>query len=239
MRVRSQTVRPVAPILDALERFHGVQSNRSPGDPFQFLIWWQCGYPPSEERCARGWTALNEMTSVSAPELLAARPAELARALACGGLIPRLRAARVREIARMTQEQFGGDLRRALEPLPAAEARKLLKRFPGIGLPGADRILLFAAIAPVAAVPSACPHVLPRIVVGREAASYTASYRQAQQLIESQVAATVAARSRSYLLLGRHGRELCKARNPKCGQCPIAARCAYLSRPRARVRQRD
>jgi len=38
-----------------------------------------------------------------------------------------------------------------------------LKTFPGIGNPGADRILLFARIEPLAAVPSACPHVLVRV----------------------------------------------------------------------------
>ena len=62
-------MQPLAPILDALESFYGVQSPGSPVDPYLFLIWWHCGYPPSEERCNRGWEALTAATGVSAAEL--------------------------------------------------------------------------------------------------------------------------------------------------------------------------
>jgi endonuclease III len=97
---------------------------------------------------------------------------------------------------------------------PLSQARKVLKKFPGIAEPGADRILLFARIAPVAAVPSNCPQVLSRILHGREQDTYRANYRESQEAIAAQVPETSDARRRAYLLLKRHGQELCKRTKP-------------------------
>lgn len=156
-------------------------------------------------------------------------------------MVPGLRAARVKSIARAVQEEYAGDLRAALAAVPEAEARKRLRKFPGIGAPGADRILLFGALAPVAAVPSGSPHVLVRIAAGRAGATYAATYARARQLIEAQLPATLSARRRAYLLLQRHARQLCRPAGPKCGECPICADCAYFARlarnGRARARR--
>ncbi|HVP32725.1 MAG TPA: hypothetical protein VMT09_03675 [Steroidobacteraceae bacterium] len=228
----------LGPAIDALEGFYGRQAPGWPTDPFLFLIWWHCGYPPSEERCGLGWDALTAAVGVTPAALAAARSATLTRALRAGGLVPEQRAARVRAIARRVQAEFAGDLRAALARVPEADARKLLREFPGIGAPGADRILLFAALAPVAAVPSSCPQVPVRIQSGREGPKYGATYVQARQLLEAQLPATLAARSRAYLLLQRHGRQLCKSKNPQCGACPICGSCAYFASLSRAVRPR-
>ena len=152
--------------------------------------------------------------------------------------MPAVRATRLKSIARTVRDEFGGDLRGALAHLPVTDAHRLLRRFPGIGTPGADRILLFAALAPVAAVPSGCPHVLTRIESGGEPARYTLAYREAQQSLET-LAPSLKARRRAYLLVKRHGQELCKRNNPRCADCPIAGRCAYALKriPRRRSRR--
>ena len=63
---------------------------------------------------------------------------------------PETRVFRWREIARITLQQYGGDLDSILK-LPYAAARKALKQFPTIGDPGAEKILLLAAWRPVTA----------------------------------------------------------------------------------------
>ena len=220
---------PLEPILDTLESSYGEQAPGWPTDPYLFLIWWHCGYPPSEERCSRGWEALTASLAATPAELAAARSTTLARALKAGGIVPELRAERVRQIARSVQGDFGGDLRAALASVSEFEAARLLRNFPGVGAPGADRILLFGAIAPVPAVPSNSPYVLVRIESGRVPAKYTAAYREARQLIAAQLPATFAARCRAYLLLRQHARQLCKASNPRCGECPVSGSCAYFA----------
>jgi endonuclease III len=228
--VNPRSTRAIADILDTLESHYGAQQPHWPTDPFPFLVWWHCGYPPSDERCTRGWAALSREVGVTAEALLSAPASRLARILKSGGMVPELRATRVQSIASRVQQEFAGDLRSALAALPLARARALLKEFPGIADPGADRILLFAGLAAPAAVPSSCPQVPVRIAAGSEPPAYTAVYAQARRILEQQLPATPPARMRAYLLLQIHGRSLCKRTSPRCSECPVVTRCAYAAR---------
>jgi len=215
-------------ILHQLESHYGRQEPSWPTDPYLFLVWWYSGYPASDAACAKGWEALNREIGVEPRRILAASPGNLAKALKPGGMVPELRAMRLKEVAARVQDEFGGDLRAALVgPMP--QVRKILKSFHSIADPGADRILLFAGIAPIAAVASNCPHVLVRIQKGQERENYGVTYREAQQAIEAEIPAKFDARVRAYLLLKRHGQELCKRTKPKCDQCPVSASCAYFA----------
>jgi endonuclease III len=214
-------------ILGKLEAFYGAQEACWPTDPYLFLVWWQCGYPASDATCAKGWAALEREIGVEPRQLLEAAPAKLAKALRAGGMVPELRAKRLKGIAASVKDEFGGDLRGTLNG-PIARARRIIKEFPGMGDPGADRILLFAGIAALAAVPSNCPHVLVRIKSGEESKDYVATYREAQGVIEAEIPADFDARGRAYLLLKRHGQEICKRTKPKCEECPVNAYCAFF-----------
>jgi endonuclease III len=226
--VRAKSV-PLPKILDRLEKFYGKQTVGWPTDPYPFLVWWHCGYPASDAACARGWAALEKDVGVSPEALLAASPATLARALKPGGMVPELRAQRLKEIAARVSQEFSGDLAGALRAAGPDAARKHLKKFPNIADPGADRILLFAKLAPLAAVPSNSPQVLVRIQRGLEHENYGRIYREAQEGIAAEVAPTAAARQRAYLLLKKHGQEICKRTKPKCESCPVNNACAYFA----------
>jgi endonuclease-3 len=162
---------------------------------------------------------------------------------------------RLKEIAMRVQDEFGGDLDAALREAnvvgrsslvvgksgisrssrPTAKdhrpttPRKILKSFPNIADPGADRILLFAGMEPLGAVPSNNVHVLVRVLEGRERENYGVNYRESRQAIEAAVPPRFDARQRAYLLLKVHGNALCKAKNPKCDECPLRADCAYAA----------
>lgn len=219
-------------LLDALEAFHGEQSPNWPTDPYLFLVWWHCGYPASDAVCAKGWESLNSQIGIDPERLLAANPSKLALALRPGGMVPELRAMRLKEIAERIQREFGGDLRAGLSGMSIPKVRAALKKFPNIADPGADRILLFGGISPVAAVPSNCPHVLMRIRKGREYENYGVNYKSVQRMIAEEVPAKFDPRMRAYLLLKIHGQQLCKRTNPKCGSCPVKDSCAFItSRP--------
>lgn len=218
----------VIQILEELEEYHGAQQARWPADPYQFLIWWHCGYPASDISCNKGWEALNAISGIAPQDLLDTPVKVLANALGTGGMVPERRAMRLKEIAARVKDQCGGDLQAALAG-PFAKSRKLLKSFPNIADPGADRILLFAGIAPVAAVPSNCPHVLVRILHGQERENYSVNYRQSQEAIETETTGSFDARTRAFLLVKRHGQEICKRTNPKCDKCPIASHCAFFA----------
>lgn len=214
--------------LDTLESFHGRQRPDWPVDPYEFLVWWHCGYPPSDEACNKGWAALKASFDIAPAKLAKAKEAALSRVLKAGGLIPELRAPRIKAVAGEVVEEWGGDLSRALRAMPPAAAVKTLKKFPGIGEPGAERILLFGNIAPLPAVPSNATQVAVRMQHGSPFDSYAKNYKEGRKLIETQTPATASARRRAYLLLKVHGQTLCKRSTPKCDACPIARTCAYL-----------
>jgi endonuclease-3 len=224
----AKTAVPVAEILKKLEKHYGSQEPSWPTDPYEFIVWWHCGYPASDAACAKGWEKLTAEVGIEPDRLLKATPAKLAEVLKPGGMVPELRALRLKEIAIRVKDQFACDLRSSLRA-SLTEARKILKSFPNIADPGADRILLFAGIAPIAAVASNCPHVLVRILNGQERENYGVTYREAQQAIAAEVPETLEARQRAYLLLKKHGQELCKRTKPKCEKCPVRAECAFFA----------
>jgi endonuclease-3 len=200
-------------ILDRLEAHYGAQQPTWPVDPYQFIVWWHCGYPASDRACAKGWAELQKI-GTDPQQLLAATPKRLAAALKAGGMVPELRAMRLKEIALKAERDF-------------ELTRESLKKFPNIADPGADRILLFAGVGPVAAVPSNSPHVLVRILRGRERENYGVNYRLAQEAIEAEVPSNLEARQRAYLLLKVHGQTVCKTTNPKCSVCPVNDLCKF------------
>jgi endonuclease III len=114
------------------------------------------------------------------------------------------------------------------KPLP--EVRKMLKQFPSIGDPGADKILLFSGQAAVPAVPSNCVHVATRLGFGEEKKNYAASYKSAQAAIRAELPMERDALLRAYLLLKRHGQDTCKQARPRCGDCVVSSECFYYKR---------
>ncbi len=217
----------VPDLLERLESHYGPQEPCWPVYPYEFLIWWHCGYPASDDRCMRGWESLKRGLGIQPDRILAASQAQLAEALKPGGMVPELRAMRLQQIAQCVVNEYGGRLD-SLFTGPIADVRKALKRFPNIADPGVDRILLFERKAPVAAVPSNCPHVLVRIIHGQEREDYGVTYREAQSIIESQLPEQFQARQRAFLLLKAHGQSICK-RKPQCDRCPLQSDCAYAA----------
>jgi endonuclease-3 len=230
--------RELGTVLEALGKQYGKQVAVGPSDPYEMILFVNCGYPATDTSCAKGYEALKRDVGTKPEKILAAPKAKLAKLLRLGGIVPELRAERLKTIAKIVNEEFGGDLKWSLEKLLQEEkkeagegvhlAKKALKEFPVIGDPGADKILLFAGLSPVAAVPSACTGVPQRILFGDEDKNYAAGYRAAQEAMTAELPETFDTRQRAYLLLKRHGCEICKRTKPKCEVCPISGMCTYF-----------
>ena len=224
----AQSWSSIVNVLDRLEKFYGPQEPSFPTEPYEFLVWWYCGYPASDPACSKGWANLTREIGIEPEKLLKAKASKLSAALKAGGMVPELRAERLREVAMRVQDEFAGDLRAGLVgPIP--QARKKLKSFPSIADPGADRILLFGGISAIAAVPSNCVHVIDRILHPSESQNYSAAYREAQRALAAELPEKFDARTRAYLLLKKHGQEICKRTKPKCEMCPVSSQCAFFA----------
>ncbi len=225
-------------VLDTLETLYGPQKAVGPAEPYEMILYWNCGYPATDGTCSKGFVALKLEVGLKPGNILAAPRPKLAKCLRMGGIVPELRAKKLKEIARIVNSEFEGDLKAVLNKCMEEEkkqrgqgvraAKKVLQKFPVIGEPSADKILLFAKLAPVAAVPSASLGVPVRIWFGQEGKNYAADYRKVRDKLNGELPETFEARQREYLLLKRHGHEICKRAAPKCRICPLTAQCAYI-----------
>jgi endonuclease-3 related protein len=228
----------VSEILEALEKMYGPQQPAGPSDPYEMIVYLNCGYPASDAACSKGFDALKREVGPSPKEILAASKSKLAKLLLLGGIVPEQRAEKLHEIARKVKSEFGGDLKAALKKCVSEEkkqpgkgirgAKKILREFPVIGEPSSEKILLFSNLAALAAVPSANVEVPARLWFGKAGKNYAADYRAARDILNSGLPATLAARQRAYLLLKKHGQQTCKRSNPRCEVCPLTGQCAYI-----------
>ena len=225
-------------VLDALEHLYGPQKVAGPIDPYEMILFLNCGYPATDVACGKGFIALRREVGLAPDEILSASDATLAAVMRVGGIVPEQRAERLKSIARTVQRDCGGNLTAMLKQSMREEkihpgqgvqrARKLLQQFPVIGEPGAEKILLFAKLAPVAAVPSAFVAVPVRLWRGETGTSYSADYRKGREILDAGLPESFDARQRAYLLLKTHGQEICKRSAPRCEICPVTGDCAYL-----------
>jgi endonuclease III len=229
--------RKLTQILDALENSYGSQKLAGPTDPYQMMVFLNCGYPASDAKCAKGFEALKREIGVEPKKVLAVSKAKLAKVMRPSVIMPAVCAERLKEIARRVKGEYKGDLiavlkqrlSEAKEPEKGVKAaKKVLQEFPVIGEPSAEKILLFSGLAPIAAVPSAFVDVPIRMFVGEPGKNYATDYKAAREILDSELPRTFEALQRAYLLLKKHGQEICKRSKPKCEICPLTAECAYL-----------
>jgi endonuclease-3 len=211
--------------LAALRKLYGKPDRPAWTDPFQLILYENVAYLASDARRDQAFELLKKHTGLRPEEILAAPPATL-REIAGRGILPAGTAEKLREIARIAVEEFGGDLAPALR-LPQREAIRELRKFPSIGEPGAEKILLFTGARPILALESNGLRVLLRLGFGNEERSYAKSYRSAQEAASAEIPESGDARIEAHLLLRRHGQELCKRNHPRCDACPLRPECAY------------
>src|SRR5262249_53363574 len=104
---------------------------------------------------------------------------------------------------------------------------KVLRKFPGIGEPGADKILLFSGRLATLAAESNGLRVLARLGCIVEDKSYARAYRAGNAIAAQQLRASIAVLRDADLRLHRDGSELCKRTAPHCASCPLVRGCAF------------
>ncbi len=210
-----------------LSRHYGPPRSLAPLDPFELLIWEYVAYLTDDADRASAFAALAKRVGKDPASVAAASPAVLEAVCRSGGAIGfRLRAARIHDVAVRVRDRFSGTLRDVVrEPYP--EARRILRTFPAIGPPGADKILLLSGAHPVLALDSNALRVLLRLGLGQEHKSYAASYASAQKAAMSELPRSIPALRKASLLLRRHGQELCRRTDPACPSCPLRQGCNF------------
>jgi len=212
-------------LVDELQQHYGPPAPIPSTDPLELIIWENIAYLASDERRAAAFTTLKQTIGTHPEQILAAKHSALA-AIGKAGILPDISAEKLLAIARIAYEEFDSDLRSVLKK-PSSQAKKALKRFPSIGDPGAEKILLFTRSYPVMALDSNGLRVLYRVGFAEEQKNYSATYRLVQDAIREQLPRDYDSLIRAHQLLRQHGQELCKRSEPRCTECPVRDSCNY------------
>ncbi|MGH8137086.1 MAG: hypothetical protein ACREVV_02660 [Steroidobacteraceae bacterium] len=195
-------------------------------DPFELILWENVAYLAPLARRREAFELLRRTVGTAPAAILAARQPALEEVTA-RGILKGTFAAKLRECARIALEHFRGDLEAVVREPPERAARAL-RQFPGIGAPGAEKILLFAGRQSLLAADSNALRVLARLGLIAEDKSYARMYRASRELAKKLVVEPRVMQE-AHLLLEQHGKTLCKRAVPRCEACPLAARCAYAA----------
>lgn len=221
---------PLQQVVRALKKRYGKPRPPLPGrDPLRYLYLEAAGYLGTDEARFAAFDALRDRVGLAPKAVMKAPLPALTAICSIGGLFGELRARRLKEIAGLVLDEFGGDLSVVLS-LEQSRARRALQKFPMIGESAADRILMLCGFPGVFGFQSNELRTLNRLGYGEETRNYNRSYRLARDAAQAELPKQNTALVEASLLLREHGRSTCKASVPRCEECPVTARCAWFAK---------
>jgi len=210
----------LATILERLRGAYGAIEPPPPRTPFGILVWDACAYLVDDDRRLEVYRRIEEEVGLTPEAILDCN--DLSDRIKAGGMHPERRALRLFETAHKALE-LGLD---EAVKLPLAEARKVVKKFPGQGEPGAEKVLLFSGNHAVLALESNGVRTLCRLgyAAGTDPEkNYAQTYSALREQLD--VPAEIEEVQQAHLLLRRHGQTICKRTQPLCPECPLLPDC--------------
>lgn len=199
-----------------------------PRTPFEWVLWENVAYLVNDERRLECYRALEKRAGLTAEKLASASRETLLAIAARGGMHPEKRVDKLLDCAEIAQRHGGGDLTQILA-LPLPKARKILREFPGIGAPGAEKILMACGASTELALESNALRCLIRIGYGRHTGNYARDYRSVQKEITREIVREPEWLLRAHVLLRAHGQTLCVREMPECEGCPVVSSCVLMA----------
>jgi endonuclease III len=215
-----------ATLIDRLAHLYGEPAPPAVTDPFAMILWENVAYLANDAKRAEAFAELKTKVGLTPAAVRKAKDSVLF-AIAVKGIVPANTVEKLRRAAEIAHDSFDDDLAPILDK-PLAAAKKDLSKFPAIGEPAAEKILLFNQRYPVLALESNGLRVLVRLGYAPEHRNYSTMYKATQRALASQLPSSYDVLIRAHQLLRQHGQELCKRTSPLCGSCPLRPNCAYF-----------
>lgn len=211
----------VRQITARLEKSYGVPTVSS-GDPLDELVLTILSQNTNDLNSDRAMRSLKQRFPTW-DAVMRAKRNDVADAIRVGGLA-QIKSERIQEILREIYQKTGRLSLNFLKKLSLSDAKAYLRSFKGVGPKTVACVLLFSCRKPAFPVDTHIRRIATRIGwLGNRIDD-----EKAHQIMERLVP------PENYLSLHinliRHGRTTCKAQNPKCDACCIAAYCDYDAR---------
>jgi endonuclease-3 len=211
--------KPIRYIIQNLERTYGVPVNRRASDPLDMLLNIILSQATSDTNSDRTFAALKARFPTW-DALLRARTSTLVETIRSGGLANQ-KAAVIKDVLRQIKEKHGTLDLGFLNDLSSEDAVRYLSQFRGIGPKTIACTLLFACRKEVFPLDTHIFRILRRVGLIPQ----KCTDRRAHQIMNS-----IVPKGKFYSFhvnLIRHGRTLCRPRDPLCEHCPIVEYCDY------------
>ena len=171
----------------------------------------------SDLNAERSYDALRKAMPTWA-SVIEAETQKIADAIHHGGLANQ-KSERIQKILIEILHRLGHFELEFLSELPLEEARSWLTSLPGVGPKTAAVVMAFSLKMPAFPVDTHILRVSKRLgLIGRKV-----SADQAHPIMENMIPSDN--RYDMHVLLITHGRQICKARVPQCGRCPLDQEC--------------
>ncbi|MCS6918554.1 MAG: endonuclease III [Fimbriimonadales bacterium] len=210
---------PIPEIVHRLEALYGVPEWKPRHNPLEELIHCILSQHTSDANSFRAYRLLRERYPTW--QAVAHAPtAELAETIRSGGLANQ-KAPRIQAVLKAIHAAHGDYNLDWLHDLPTPEAKEFLLSLPGIGPKCAAIVLCFAMGRPVIPVDTHVFRVSWRLGLIAKSLGEAKAHDALEALVPEPLV------YRFHVALIRHGRAVCKAQNPRCGECPLQAFCAF------------
>lgn len=213
-------------VIDTLIAEHGQPRQPYVTDPFEQILFENVSYLVSDEYRIMAFENLRSVVGLRPEDILNAAPEQFASVERMAGSNKKGQIEKLIGSATIVRDEFDGDLNQVLA-LPFKKAVAALKKFPAIGDPGAEKILLFSGFAAVFPPESNCLRVMARIGFIEEQGNYTAMYRAAQRAVSDDLPDDIDWIVAAYQRLRLHGQLICRRVDPRCTACAVRPICEF------------
>ena len=204
-------------IVERLSALYGEPVWRPHGDPMTELVLTILSQNTSDTNSGRAFMRLKQRFPTW-EAVMEAPVSELEEAIAVGGLAKQ-KAPRIKASLRAVYAARGAWDLEFLRDLPLDEAKAWLRALNGVGPKTAACVLMFALGRPALPVDTHVHRVAQRLGL----VPAKASAEKAHDILEAMLAPEEV--YPFHIMLIKHGRRLCRAQRPLCGECPLLGGC--------------
>jgi endonuclease-3 len=211
--------KPVRYIIQNLERTYGVPENKRASDPLDMLIKIILSQATSDTNSHRTFSALKKRFPTW-DAALRARTSTIAATIRSGGLANQ-KAAVIKDVLRQIKEEHGTLDLNFLHDFSPEEAVRYLSQFRGIGPKTIACTLLFACRQEVFPLDTHIFRILRRVGLIPQKCTDARAHEIMNRIVPKGKFYSF------HVNLIRHGRTLCRPRDPSCERCPVVEYCDY------------
>ena len=211
-------------IVESLEELYGRPAPPVAVRPFEMILLENVAYLVDDARRTEAFQLLRTHIGLRPEDILKASADDFKK-IDVGGINKQGQIEKLIFSARLVVDEYDSNLDSILD-LDEKAARKALQRFPAIGEPAAEKILLFNRKLRTLALDSNALRIMTRLGYGEESKNYAAMYKSVKNATAPELSEDFDWLINASQLIRRQAKETCKT-TPRCEKCILLGLCSF------------